>query len=159
MLHKPGVQFFQQLWPAGDVFQIEVQSAGIAVLRAQHIDNPLSAAFKADAVEFAVAGGFDIQRDPLQRWPVVGIGFQAGVDQAVSRRLAAKPDGRGDKALHQVALGRPYIRFIYHHAILTQQLFQLLQLAVLMTIESEHRTMAEIFQLKGNDTEMAFLLK
>ena len=91
-------------------------------------------------------GGFDIQRHPLQRRTIVGMGLQASVDQRVALRLAAEPYRRGDKALHQEALRRADIRFKHRNALFAQQLFQPLQLAMLTTVKTEDRAAAKILQ-------------
>ena len=65
VLGKPLVKLLQQLRAAVDVLQIKIQRGRIAVRRPEHIDNPLPTAFQANAVQFAMAGGFNIQRHPL----------------------------------------------------------------------------------------------
>ncbi len=62
---KPLVELLQQLWPAVNILKPEIQRGGITVRRPKHIDNAIAAAFKTDAVQFTVAGGFDIQRHPF----------------------------------------------------------------------------------------------
>ncbi|GAB7260234.1 hypothetical protein DZS_14030 [Dickeya ananatis] len=60
---QPLIEFFQQLWTAGDVFQRQVASIlSVAIFWPQHKYLTLAAPFQTDAVKLAVAAGFDIQR-------------------------------------------------------------------------------------------------
>ncbi len=116
---KPGVELFQQQRTAGNVDQAEAHIRRRSGLGAQHVDHPLAAAFQADAVELAVAAGFDIQRDPFQRRAIVRMRFHARVNQLRTARFAFYPNRGGDKALHQVTLRRADIAFVNGDAVFT----------------------------------------
>ncbi len=88
---KPGVEFFQQLRAAGDVFQFKIERGGVAILLPQHINDALPAAFQADAVQLAVAGGFNINRNPLERWTIVGMRFQTGINDSAIVHITLDP--------------------------------------------------------------------
>ena len=62
---KPLVKLLQQLGSAIDIFKPEIQRGRIAIWRPKHVHNPIAAAFQADAVQLAVAGGFNVQGDPF----------------------------------------------------------------------------------------------
>lgn len=147
MPFQPLIQPFQHLRAADAVLQIEIQRFVTAVGRPQHVNLPLAAAFQRDGIEFAVGGGFDIQRHQLQRRAVFRRRLHLAVEQrAAAVGLAAEPDRRGDETLHQVAFRRPDIGFVNRDAAFFQQLFQLDQLTVLATIQPDHRAVMEIRQ-------------
>ena len=75
MAGNPLVQLFQQLRATVDVLKLEVERRRLAIFGAEHIDNALSAAFQSNAVQLAVAGGLNIQRKPLERRAIIGMGF------------------------------------------------------------------------------------
>ncbi len=153
---KPGVELLQQLPTAGNVLQMKVEARGVAVFRPEHIDRALAAPFQPDAVQLAVAGGFDIQRDPLQRRAVVRAGLQAGIHQRAVARFAADPHRGGDKTLHQKTLRRADVGFVQGYAALAEQFLVAHQLAMGTAVEAVHRLAAEVFQLKRRQAVMAF---
>jgi hypothetical protein len=66
---QPRVQFFEQLCAGFAVFEVEVDTAAIAIFtvwRSEHIDLTLSAPFERDGIELGVRAGFDIERHQLQ---------------------------------------------------------------------------------------------
>lgn len=76
---------------AGDVFQFEIKRGGVAILRPQHINDALPAAFQADAVQLTVAGGFNIYRNPLERRTIVGMRFQTGINDSAIVHITLDP--------------------------------------------------------------------
>ena len=145
VLGKPLVKFLQQLWSAGNVFQMKIQRGRIAVRRPEHIDNPLPTALQADAVQFTVTGGFDIQRDPLQRRAIVRVRLQARVHETTVLLSAVHPDGGGDKPLHQKTFRRANVRFVERHARFAEQFFIAHQLAMGAAVEAINRLAVEVF--------------
>ena len=145
VLGKPLVKLLQQLWSAGNVFQMKIQRGRIAVRRPEHIDNPLPTAFQTNAVQFAVAGGFDIQRDPLERGAIIRARLEARVNDPAVLRGAIYPDGGGDKPLHQKTFRRANVRFIERHARFAEQFFIVHQLAMGAAVEAINRLAVEIF--------------
>ena len=123
VVSKPGVEFFQQLRTTGDVLQFEIKRGGIAILRPQHINDALPAAFQTDAVQFTVAGSFNINRNPLERRAVVGMRFQTGINDSAIAHITLDPHRRGDKPLHQIAFRRAHIGLVDGNATFTQALF------------------------------------
>ena len=116
----PVIELFQQQRTARNVLKFKIQPGGIAIRRTEHIDNTLPATFKTDAVEFTVARGFDIQRDPFQRRSIIRIRLQAGIDQRAVMPVALDPDRRCNKALHQIALRRTDIGLVDRYTIFAQ---------------------------------------
>lgn len=114
-------------------------------MRPKHVDHPLPAAFQPDAVQLTVAAGFNIQRHPLQRRPVVRVGLHAGVDQPPAARVTFDPNRSGNEALHQIALRWADIGFVNGDAVFTQLLFQAHQLAMSATIEAKDRLAMKVF--------------
>ena len=141
---KPGVEFFQQLRAAGDVFQFEIKRGGVAILRPQHINDALPAAFQADAVQLTVAGGFNIYRNPLERRTIVGMRFQTGINDSAIAYITLDPHWRGDKTLHQIAFWRAHIGLVNGNATFTQALFVIHQLAMGATVKAIHRLAVKI---------------
>ena len=111
---------------------------------------------QADAVQLAVAAGFDIQRYPFQRRAIVRIGFHARVNQLWAARFAFHPHRGGNKALHQVALRRTDIALIEGDAAVAEHLLQTHQLTMGAAVEADNRLAMEIFQGQRGEAE-AFL--
>ncbi|MNZ78747.1 hypothetical protein D3C78_973340 [compost metagenome] len=149
MARQPVVEPLQQLGAAGAVLQVEVQPARVAIGRAEHVHLALAAAFQADAVEVAAAVGLDVEGYQAQARAIVRRGAELGIQQqtVVSRR-ATEGHRRGDEALHQETLGRTDVGLVDIHARGPQGLFQTQQLAVLTTVEPEHRAVMEIAKSK-----------
>ncbi len=79
-----------------------------------------------------------------------------GVEQrAVGVGGAAELGRGGDKALHQVALGRADIGFVDIDATLAQQLLDVHQLPVLQAIQAKDRTMMKVEQFQGTQLDPA----
>jgi len=146
---QPGVEPFEQLAAAVAVLEVEVDLPGVPVGRAEHVHLPLAAALKRDGIELATGGGLDVQRDQLQARPIGRHGPELGdLQRAVTLGLPVEPHGRGDEALHEIALRRADIGLVDVDARGAQALFQLQQLAVLAAVQPEHRPLAEIAQLQ-----------
>jgi hypothetical protein len=154
----PFVEFLQQPRTALAILEIEVEPAGVAIGWAQHIHLTLPAAFQRNGIQLAVRGGFDIERDQLQRRTISGVRLHLAVEPAAfAIRLAAEPDRRRDKALHQIAFVRTDVRLVDVDAILLQLLFELEQLAILTAVQPKNRTLMKIFQGEGAEFELAFV--
>ena len=113
----------------------------------------LAAAFQTDAVQLAVAAGFDIQRHPFQRRTIVRVRLHARVDQLRAARFAFHPHRGGDKALHQIALRRADIAFVNGDAAVAEHLLQTHQLAMGAAVEANNRLTVEIFQGQRGEAE------
>nr|VTR32336.1 Uncharacterised protein [Klebsiella pneumoniae] len=150
---KPGVKLFQQQGTAGDEDQLEVDIWRRFRFGAQHVDHPLAAAFQTDAVQLAVAAGFDIQRHPFQRRTIVRVRLHARVDQLRAARFAFHPHRGGDKALHQIALRRADIAFVNGDAAVAEHLLQTHQLAMGAAVEANNWLTVEIFQGQRGEAE------
>ena len=153
MFGKPGVELFQQQGTAGDEDQLEVDVWRRFRFGAQHVDHPLAAAFQTDAVQLAVAAGFDIQRHPFQRRTIVRVRLHACVDQLRAARFAFHPHRGGDKALHQIALRRADIAFVNGDAAVAEHLLQTHQLAMGAAVEANNWLTVEIFQGQRGEAE------
>ena len=106
-----------------------------------------------------MAAGFDIQRNPFQRWAVVGVGLHSRVDQLLAARLAFHPHRGGNKALHQIALRRADVAFIYRDAVFTQLFFQPHQLAVSAAVKAKNRLAMKILQIERSKAMAVFPLQ
>ncbi len=157
VLCKPRIELLEQLGTAVNVDKIKIERGGIAICRAEHIDNTLAAALNANAVQLAVAGGFNIHRRPFQRRAIVRVRLEAGIDQAIAQRCTVHPDRGGNKALHQKAFRGANIGFIQGHACFAQQFFITHQLAMGAAVKTVDRTTLEIFQFKGRQAPAAFI--
>ncbi|MND73710.1 hypothetical protein D3C80_652910 [compost metagenome] len=145
VLGQPLVEGLQQFGAAVAVVEPEVDAAGVAIGRTEHVHLALAAAFQGDGVELAALGGFDVQGHQPEAWAIVRRGLELRVQQqAIGVRRAAEGDRRGDETLHQVAFRRADVGFVQVDAGLAQQLVQAHQLAVLPAIETEYRAMLEV---------------
>lgn len=80
---KLGVEFFQQLWVVGDVFQFKIECGGVVIFWFQYINDVLFVVFQVDVVQFIVVGGFNINRNLFEWWMIVGMWFQMGINDSV----------------------------------------------------------------------------
>ena len=159
MFGKPGVEFFQQQRAAGDILEMKIDLRRLRGRVSEHVDGALPAAFQPDAVQFAVAAGFDIQRHPFQRRAVLGVRLHSCVTQPGCRFFAFNPHRRGDKALHQVTLWWADIGFIDGDAIFAQHFFQPYKLAMGATVEAENRLAVEVFEGERCQTYPVFAVQ
>ena len=146
---EPVVELLQKLPSRLAVFELEVDAAGVAVGRSEHVDLALAATFERDRIKLRVRAGFNIERYEFQLRPITLRRFQLGVDERIERKvftlmLAAERDGRRDETLHHVTIGWKHIGFVHIHAALLQAPLERGQLPVLRRIKSKHRPMTEI---------------
>ncbi len=160
MQRHPAVEALQQLRAAVAILQREVQPGSIAVGRPEHVHLALAAAFQGDGIEFAALGGLDVQRYQAQLRAIVRRRFQHGVEEhPVGVGRAGELHGRGDEALHQVALRWPDVGFVDVQAGATQALLQLNQLAMLTAVQPEHRAMLEVTEFQRTQLDVALTLQ
>ncbi len=89
----------------------------------------------------------------------MGIGLHPRVDQPLAARLAFNPHRGGDKALHQIALRRANVAFIYRDAVFAQLFFQPHQLAVSAAVETKHPLAMKILQNERSKAMAVFALQ
>ena len=145
---EPGIEALDDLGGIGHVCQREVLRryivhAGVA----EHVDLPLAAALKGEGIEVARGAGFDIERHDAERRPIVGHGAELRIEDGITLlRAAFHAYRRRDETLHHVALGRPYIGFVRHHAAVLQPLLQKHHLPVAAGVDAQHGLLLERLQ-------------
>src|SRR5690606_36257133 len=149
---------FEQQLATVALFKVEINDAGVAICRTDHVHLSLARASQGDGIQLATGTGLHIQRYQAQRRAVIGGGFERPAQQAAVRLLdALEADGGGDKALHQVAIRRADIGLVHIDTDLTQLLLQLQQLAVLAAVQAQHRTTPEVAQGKRTQLHALFI--
>ncbi len=145
-LHPP-IELVQHQCACIAVLEIEVDLAGVAVRRPEHIDLALSAAFERNGVQLAVRGGFDVERNQFECRAIVRCRLHFAVEQeTLAIRLAAEPYRCRNEPFHQIALRRANICLIHLNAVFPEEFFELEQLAILAAIHAEYGPLPEIGQ-------------
>ncbi len=146
---QPIVEGFEQFATALSILEVEVDLAGIAIRRPEHVHLAFTTPLHGNGVQLAAPGGFDIQGSQFQSRAVVRGSLELGIEQrSAGIRRAGEQHRRGDETLHQETLGWADIGFVDIHAALAQQLLDVHQLAMLLAVQAEHRAVMEIQQLQ-----------
>ncbi len=58
---EPVVELLQNERARIAVFKVEIDNAGVAIRRAEHVHLALATAFQSDGIQLAVFGGFDVE--------------------------------------------------------------------------------------------------
>jgi len=156
MLGKPVVQPLEQLASAIAILQRKIDGRALPVFRSEHVDLALATALQRNGIEIATGGGFDIQRNQLERRAIVRRRFELRIDRrTVTARCIRKGHRRGDETLHQVALGGTDIGLIDVHPGLTQQPRAIQQATVRTAVQPHHWPMAEVAQGQRSQLHIA----
>ena len=147
----PGVQALEDLCAAVAVFEVEIECLVAAVLRPQHVDLALAAAFQRQRIQLAMRRRLDIERHQFQGGAVAGRRLELHFLQCFSLERYR----RRDEALHQIALGRADVGFVHIDAVGAQLLFQLQQMPVLLAVQAQYGAVVEIAQRQGPQLCMA----